>query len=59
MREAQGRTDWSEDDCENEDDLEMQIDAKDIEKMVISERQSEVELDETLYSEKMTVKELS
>ena len=33
MREAQGRTDWSEDDYENEDELEMQMDAKDVEKM--------------------------
>ena len=59
MREAQGRTDWSEDEYENEDELEMQMDAKDIEKMVVAERKDEVELDETLYSEKMTVKELS
>ena len=34
------------------------MDAKDIEKMVVAERQDEVELDETLYTEKMTVKEL-
>ena len=58
MREAQGRTDWSEDEYENEDELEMQMDAKDIEKMVVAERKDEVELDETLYAEKMTVKEL-
>ena len=30
----------------------------DVEKMVVAERQSEVELDETTHSEKMTVKEL-
>ena len=31
---------------------------RDIEKMVVAEKRDEVELDETLYTEKMTVKEL-
>ena len=58
VREAQGRTDWSEDDYENEEDLELRLDAQEIEKMVVAEKRDEVELDETLYTEKMTVKEL-
>ncbi|CAK9062748.1 unnamed protein product, partial [Durusdinium trenchii] len=58
MRESQGRTDWSEDDYENEDELELRMGAQDIEKMVVAEKRDEVELDETLYTEKMTVKEL-
>ena len=58
MRESQGRTDGSEDDYENEDKLELRMDAQDIEKMVVAEKRDEVELDETLYTEKMTVKEL-
>ena len=33
-KEKEGRLDWSEDDREEEEELEMQIDAKDIEKMV-------------------------
>ena len=57
MREVQGRTDWPEDDYENEDELELQVDARDIEKMVVAEKRDEVELDETLHTEKMTVKE--
>ena len=50
MREPQGRTDFSEDDKEEEEDLEMKMDSREIEKMV--------ELDETTYTNKMSVKEL-
>ena len=55
-REPEGRLDWSEDD--KEEDEELQMDAKDIEKMVVAERPNEVELDEVVYTDKMTVKEL-
>ena len=37
-REAEGRLDWSEDDREEDEELEMQMDAKDIEKMVVAAR---------------------
>ena len=36
-REPEGRLDWSEADREEDEELEMQIDAKDIEKMVVAE----------------------
>ena len=57
-REKEGRLDWSEDDREEEEELEMQIDAKDIEKMVVASRPNEVELDEVVYTDKMSAKEL-
>ena len=53
-----GWIDWSEDDREDEEELELQMDARDIEKMVVAERPNEVELDEVVYTDKMTVKEL-
>ena len=55
---AFGYVDWSEDEREDIEDLEAKEMFHDVEKMVVAERQSEVELDETTYSEKMTVKEL-
>ena len=57
-RAPQGRLDWSEDDREEEEDLEMKMDARDIEKMVVADRPNEVELDEVIYTDKMPVKEL-
>ena len=49
---------WSEDEREDIEELEAKEMFHDVEKMVVAERQSEVELDEAPYSEKMTVKEL-
>ena len=57
-RAPQGRMDWSEDDREEEEDLEIKMDAQDIEKMVVADRPNEVELDEVIYTDKMPVKEL-
>ena len=57
-REPQGRTDWSEDDKEDEEQMELQMESHDIEKMVVAQRPNEVELDETIYTEKMSVKDL-
>ena len=57
-REPQARTDWSEDDREEEEDMEAKMEFHDIEKMVVTQRPNEVELDETIYTEKMSVKDL-
>ena len=57
-KEPDKRLDWSEDDREEEEELELQMEARDIEKMVVAERPNEVELDEVVYTDKMTVKEL-
>ena len=35
----------------------MQLEAQDIEKMVVADRPNEIELDEVIYTEKMSVKE--
>ena len=55
---AFGYVEWSEDEREDIEELEAKEMFHDVEKMVVAERQSEVELDEAPYSEKMTVKEL-
>ena len=57
-REPRGRLDWSEDEREGEEELEMQLEAQDIEKMVVADRPDEIELDEVMYTEKMSAKEL-
>ena len=57
-RESEGRLDWSEDDKEGEEELELQMDTRDIEKMVVADRLNEIELDEVVYTDKMSVKEL-
>ena len=57
-REPQGRLDWSEDERDGEEELEMQLEAQDIEKMVVADMPDEIELDEVTYTEKMSVKEL-
>ena len=49
---------WSEDDAEEIEDLEQQVENQDIEKLVIAKRPHEVELDETMFSEKTSVKDL-
>ena len=50
---------WSdEEEQEREEELEEQVEAQDIEKRYVLERGDEVELDEVLYNEKSTVKEL-
>ena len=51
-REPQGRADWPEDDEEEEEQLEIQVD------VVVAQRPKEVGLDETIYADKMSVKEL-
>ena len=55
---AFGHLEWSEEEGEELEELEAQEMHHDIEKMVVAERQHEVELDEVTFSEKMTVKEL-
>ena len=55
---AFGYGEWSEGDREDVEELEAKEMFHDVEKMVVAEKQSEMELDETIYSDKMTVKEL-
>ena len=49
---------WSEDDAEEIEDMEQQAENQDIEKLVIAKHPHEVELDETMFSEKTSVKDL-
>ena len=49
---------WSEDDAEEIEDMEQQVENQDIEKLVIAKHPHEVELDETMFSEKTSVKDL-
>ena len=53
-----GHVEWSEDEGEELEELEAEEMHHDIEKTVVAEKQHEVEMDEVVYSEKMTVKEL-
>ena len=49
---------WSEDDAEEIEEMEQQVENQDIEKLVIAKHPHEVELDETMFSEKTSVKDL-
>ena len=51
-------TAWSDDDGEEIEEMEQQVEHHDIEKRVIAQHPHEVELDETLFSEKTSVKDL-
>lgn len=49
---------WSEEEQEDVEELEEQWEAQDIEQMVVAEKKDEVEVDEVIYDENTTVKDL-